>query len=210
MIPPSLIKQLDENIPRDDAAISFDFVSDMMSKHFSYVYDQIKRPYAMVLAVESILRNPNLEGDRQFDAVLRNRGLSAMESYSIEADHFFLKSQQLGGQYRPLWRLEGDAMRRWSEDRRTSYTFHEAFWMAFLGRYACARNNRVEILVHATVDDHRRKIDTDACRIDPTKRFGDLAYETVRFEFGMNGNDTLPFDSWVQELSREVITKLGR
>jgi hypothetical protein len=212
MIIRSLSQQLEENIPCEDAVVSFDFISDYLGKYCAQLYELLKQPYAVVLAIESILQNPNLASERQFDTVLRNRGMSAMESYCIEAQHFFTMSHQGNGnqKWRPLWRLEGDAMQRWSEDRRTSYTFHEAFWMAFLGRYACAQKHQVEILAHATIEAHARKLDVDTRRIDPGKRFGELAHEALRSDFGMSRYDSLPFDSWVQELAREVITKLGR
>jgi hypothetical protein len=211
MINHDFYRQLDQCAGHADAEARFDYVSEHLNKYFEKIYMSVTHPYSVVLGIELILQNAELCTPRAFDALTGQRGLSAMESYRIEAEHFAQMTIVGNGRHahRPFWRIEGNAMRRWAPHRGLPYTFHEAFWMAFLGRYCAAGKNKVELPVFETLEVYKRRLDPDTNRIDPMQTFSMVVFDALASTH-LDMYDPLPLDSFMLEHSQNVLKRLGR
>jgi hypothetical protein len=204
-------KQLDQCAEHADAEARFDYLSEHLNKYFEKIYMSVTHPYSVVLGIELILQNAELCTARMFDTLTGRRGLSAMESYRIEAEHF--ADMTIIGHgihaHRPFWRVEGDALRRWAPNRGFPYTFHEAFWMAFLGRYCVVSKSKIELLVFESLEVYKRRLDPDTCRIDPQATFSKTVFDALA---GMHLDmyEPLPLDSFMLDHSQKVLKRLGR
>jgi hypothetical protein len=211
MINNDFYNRLDQEQVHPEAEARFDYLSEHLSKYFEKIYTSVTHPHSVVLGIELILQNAELGTARMFDTLTGRRGLSAMESYRIEAEHFAQMTVVGNGRhaYRPFWRIEGDAMRRWSDDRTSPYTFHEAFWMAFLGRYCVVSKSKIELLVFESLEVYKRRLDPDTCRIDPQETFSKTVFDALA---GMHLDmyDPLPLDSFMLDHSQKVLKRLGR
>ncbi|BDD79884.1 hypothetical protein [Burkholderia phage FLC9] len=206
-----LFIRLDQNQTHKDAEAGYEFVSEHLNKYFEEIYLSVKHPYSVLLGIELILRNEALATPRMFDTLLGQRGLSAMESYRIEAIHYGQMTVTGNGRHkhRPFWRIEGDVMMRWSPSRRTPFSFHEAYWMAFLGRYAGTRSNQTELLVFEVLEEYKRRIDPETNRIDPTQPFSEVVFTTLANK-GFALGEVIPPDSIVADLAKQVLARIGR
>lgn len=126
---------------------TFNFIQTNLDEYFHGVRTQCDSPKAMLVAVESILQNDLLAMSGRLSAIRGLRGEDAARSYQIEAIEQFHKGHA-------VWQLEGDAMRRWANSRKTDFTLHEVFWINFLHQYVGASNNCLVDMLTATFNQH--------------------------------------------------------
>jgi hypothetical protein len=118
------------------------FIQDRLSTYFSTIRAERPGPKMMLTAIEGILANKEFENTGLF-LVLREMKThdDAAQEYCHMAINFIATTKSR------IWRLEGNAMRRWGRHRQSDFTLHEVFWGAFMEYYAFGTGGRITSLL---------------------------------------------------------------